>query len=194
MKRYKIKMKNDVIEEDSIMTLENHILGEINEAEAYHILRRLMAEDNNIKKRAEEIAKDHFSEIDSEDIAESVYSDLNFIDVHDLWDESGSTRYGYVDIDEHAWEMVEDVLDAFVEQMKKYQRLKMYPEAKSVCIGILKGLYRYEKQATNEFADWAVDVPKNFFDTIYDEWEKNQPVKEDVEKVDEFIKNELTEW
>ncbi|HMA82890.1 MAG TPA: hypothetical protein VKP59_01540 [Candidatus Thermoplasmatota archaeon] len=106
------------------MTLENHILGEINEAEAYHILRRLMAEDNNIKKRAEEIAKDHFSEIDSEDIAESVYSDLNFIDVHDLWDESGSTRYGYVDIDEHAWEMVKDVLDAFVEQMKKYQPVK----------------------------------------------------------------------
>jgi len=117
-------MKNDVIEEDSIMTLENHILGEINEAEAYHILRRLMAEDNNIKKRAEEIAKDHFSEIDSEDIAESVYSDLNFIDVHDLWDESGSTHYGYVDVTEHAWEMVKDVLDAFVEQMKKYQPVK----------------------------------------------------------------------
>lgn len=176
------------------MTKKNHILDEINEADAHYILKRLMTEDNNIKKRAEEIAKDHFCKIDSEDISENVFCNLNIIDVHDLWDESGSTRYGYVDVTEHAWEMVEEELDPFVEQMKKYQRLKMYPEAKLVCIGILKGLYQYEKHATNEFADWAVDTPKEFFDTIYEEWKKNQPVKKDVEEVDCIIKKELHDW
>lgn len=171
-----------------------HILDEINEVEAYQILRRLIKEDNNIKKRAEEIAKDFFSEIDSEDIAENVFCNLNLIDVHDLWDESGNTRYGYVDVNEHASEMVEEELDPFVEQMKKYQRLNMYPEAKFVCIGILKGLYQYEKHATNEFADWAVDEPKEFFDTIYEDWKKNHPVKRDIEEVDKIIKKELHDW
>lgn len=176
------------------MAKKKQILDEISEADAYSILNRLIDEDKELKERVEKIAKEHLSNVDSDDIAEDVFCELDSLDVHDLWDESGSTRDGYVDVDEHAWEMFEERLDLFVDQMKKYQRLKMFPEAKTYCIGILKGLYMFKKDATTEFSDWATDAPDDFSQSIYEEWKKNQPVKEDVTEVDTFMKKEFGDY
>lgn len=176
------------------MVKKNKILDEISEADAYHILQRLITEDKEIKKRSEEIAKEHFSQVDSGDVAEDLFCELDSIDVHDLWQESGSTYDGYVDVNEHAWEMFEDVLDPFVDEMKKYQRLNMDSEAKYFCIGILKGLYNYEKHSTNEFADWAEDAPKDFSERVYEEWKRKHSVKKNIVELDQFIKKELTDW
>lgn len=176
------------------MSKKKNILDEINEEDAYVILRKLISEDKDIKKRIEKIAIDHFSDVDNEDIAEQVFCELDRIDVHDLWDQSGSTRDGYVDPYERSWEMFEEQLEPFIDQMRKYLHLAMYPEAKQYCIGILKGLHSFEKNATTEFADWAEDAPKNYFEIVYEKWKEKHSIKEDIEEVDQLIKKELNDW
>ena len=176
------------------MVKKKNILDEINEEDAYVILMKLIGEDEEIKKRIEKIASDHFSDVDSDGIAEQVFDELDSIDVHDLWDQSGSTRDGYVDPVDLSWEMFEEQLEPFVDQMKKYLRLLMYPEAKQYCIGILKGLYAFEKNATTEFADWAIDSPKEYFEIVYDDWKKAHSIKDDIKEVDHLIRKELSDW
>jgi len=59
--------------------------------------------------------------------------------------------------------MFEDALESFIEELKKYKKLSMNKEAKTCCMGILKGIYQFEKESTSEFKDWAVDVPGECF-------------------------------
>lgn len=104
-------------------------------------------EDDDIKKRIEKIAFDYLSKVDIDEISQHVFDELNSLEVEELWNQSGSTRYGYVDPNERSWEMFEEQLEPFIDQMEKYQNLSMYTEAKRYCLGILKGIYKFKKVA-----------------------------------------------
>ena len=52
----------------------------------------------------------------------------------------------------------------------------------------------FEKNATTEFADWAEDAPKNYFEIVYEKWKEKHSIKEDIEEVDQLIKKELNDW
>jgi len=139
------------------------ILEEITADDALAILRILAEENKDIRKRIKQITREYLSEVDFEDVASDVYSALNSIEVEDLWNQSGRTRYGYVEPTEKAWEMFEEELEPFMEELRKYEKLCMNEEAKTYFMGILKGLYQFEKESTSEFSDWAVDDPEEYF-------------------------------
>ncbi|MCK4937846.1 MAG: hypothetical protein KAR85_04500 [Methanosarcinales archaeon] len=170
------------------------IFDEISANDAFAILKILAGKDEDILERIEQIAIEYLSGVDIDDIASQVYFNLDNIPVEDVWDRSGSTRNGYVDPTEMAWEMFETALEPFLEELKKYQKLSMYVEAKNYCIGILKGIYRFEKESTSEYKDWAVDAPAENFDWILDEWKKGQGNLNDIADVDDFIKKNFTDW
>lgn len=166
---------------------KTNILDQLTANDALIILKTIAKEDEKIEKRIKQLAKEYLSEIDLDSIAEEVYSDLNFLDVEELWDSSGSTRYGYIDPGERSWEMFEEVLEPFIDEFKKYQKLSMYKEAKIYCMAILKGIYQYEKESTSEFKDWAVDAPGEYFGSVLDEWKKGQKDTKDITEMDDFI-------
>lgn len=151
-----------------------NIFDEISADDALAILRLLAKEDPKVAKRIEQIAIEYLSGVDIEDIAFEVYFELDSIEVEEVWDRSGRTRNGYVEPTEMACQMFEEALEPFVEEMKKYQKLSMFVEAKNYCIGILKGICRFEKESTSEYKDWAVDAPAESFDWVLDEWKEGQ--------------------
>lgn len=106
-------------------------------------------------------------DVDVNEVADSLYEDLNFLDVRELWDSSGSTRYGYVEPDERAGEMIEEVLDSYFDDLKKYVKLSKNKEAMLFCKGMLKGLYKFDKESTAEFSDWVVEVVYEFIPMVY---------------------------
>ena len=109
---------------------KQNIFNIITPDDAFAILRTLAKEDKGIAKRIEQLAMEYLSDVDVEHVTDDVYSALDFIDVHDLWDRSGSTRDGYVDPSEMSWEMFEEALEPFLEELKKYRKLSMPAEAK----------------------------------------------------------------
>ena len=151
-----------------------NILDEISADDAFAILRRLAKEDPKVANRIEQFAIEYLSGVDIEDIAAQVYFDLDSIEVEEVWDRSGRTRNGYVEPTEMACQMFEDALDPFIEEMKKYQKLSMFAEAKEYCIGILRGIYKFEKESTSEYKDWTVDAPAECFGWVLDEWREGQ--------------------
>lgn len=170
------------------------ILNDISSKYAYEILTRLANEDANISERIKELALEYLVEVDSDDIAENVFYDLNHLQVEDVWDNSGGTRHGYVDPNELASEMFEEAIEPYVEEMRKCQKLLRHEEAKLHCQGILKGIYKFEKEATTEFKDWATDDPHTYFKQVFDEWKTENKNPEHLEEIQTFVKTNIHKW
>ena len=66
----------------------------------------------------------------------------------------------------------------------------MAKEAKLYCMGVLKGIYRYEMESKSEFKDWAEDVPGECFGYLLGEWRERTPDKDDIREMGEFIEKE----
>ncbi len=174
---------------------DKNILEQITPNDALAILKNLAKKDKDICKRIEQLAKEYLSEIDIDSIAEEVYSSLDFLDVEELWDSSGSTGYGeYIEPHERAFEMFEETIEPFIDEMKKYRKLLMFQEEKIYCMGILKGIYQYEKESTSDFSNWAEDVPGESFTDVLDEWKKKKKNPEDISEMDTFLKQNCPDW
>lgn len=170
------------------------ILNDISSKYAYEILTRLANEDANISERIKELALEYLVEVDPDDIAENVFYDLDHLQVEDVWDNSGGTRHGYVDPNELASEMFEEAIDPYVEEMRTCLTLLRYEEAALHCQGILKGIYKFEKEATTEFKDWATDDPHTYFIQVFDEWKKGNKNPEHLEEIQTFMKTNIHKW
>ena len=174
--------------------MKGDIFDAISSDDAFAILRRLSREDQEIAKRIEQIAIERLEGVDIDDIAFEVYYALDRIEVEEVWDRSGSTRDGYVDPTEMAWQIFEEALEPFCEELRKCQRLSLYAEAKKNCSGILEGIYKFEKESTSEYKDWAVDAPREYFEQVLKEWKSGQNSPEDVAEVEDFIEKNFAGW
>ncbi|MBC2699565.1 MAG: hypothetical protein HF975_15325 [ANME-2 cluster archaeon] len=174
--------------------MNKQVLDKVSTEHANEILKRLADEDAKISKRIEELALEYLMEVDPDGIAENVFCDLDILDVEDVWKNSGSTRYGYVDPYELAFEMFEEALEPYIDDLRKCQELSMDEKAKLHCMGILKGIDQFEREATTEFKDWAVDDPYENFIQVFEEWKNENMNPKNLEEMDEFIKINFPKW
>ena len=165
---------------------KQEIIDKINPLEALRILEILCRKNAEILKRTEELFLNRIREVDVEEIAEEVFSDIDFIDVEDLWDKSGSSRYGYTDPADAAWEMVEEVIEPHLKKMKRLRSLGMFHEEMRYCMGVISGLYQFESESSTEFKDWAVDIPGELADTILSEWKDSHKDSELLAAMESF--------
>ena len=172
----------------------HEIIDHLSPTDALSILRTLADSDEQLAKRIAEIATAHLSEVDPEEVAAVLYHELDALEVEEVWDRAGPTRHGYVDPGEAADQMIEEVIDPYLEELKKYQELDMNTEANRMCMGLLLGLHRFKHESTSEFKDWAPDAPNSFAWTVVDAWKAGAPSRADVKAVKTFIEEELFGW
>ena len=170
------------------------IIDHLSGSDALSILRILAGSDEELAARIVEIATTYLSGVDPEEVATLLYDDLNFLEVEEVWDRAGETRYGYVEPGEAADQMIEEVLKPFLDELAKYQKLGMNTEANRMCMGLLMGLYRFERDSVSEFKDWAPDAPIIFAETVVGAWKDGAPSQADVAAVKSFIEDELGRW
>lgn len=148
-------------------------IDDLERQQAICILKKLAWDDSSIASRIQAIIQQIDSAIDENQIADEVFMELDSIQVEDLWHKSGSTRYGYVEPCEKAFEMVEDVINPFSDKLKKYLSKSRWEEAKIFGIGIVRGLHNFEANSQSEFKDWAPDVVDTMVSNILDVWKNN---------------------
>jgi len=175
-------------------TINKQVLDKVGTEHANEILQRLADEDAKISKRIQELALECLTDVDPDGISEDIFYDLNILDVEDVWNNSGSTRYGYVDPYELAFEMFEEVLEPYIDDLRKCQKLSMDEKAKLHCMGILQGIDQFEREGTTEFKDWAVDAPHENFMQVFEEWKEENKNPKNLEEMDEFIKKNFPKW
>ena len=192
--------KNSLTAEE-VTTLSNdqmkEVLAEMSGDEALAIIRTLADEDSAIAERIVQIFYENLRDEEGgevEGVAADVFDELESLEVEELWEKSGSTRYGYVDPHEYAWDMIEERLSPFWEEMRKYQKLGLSAKAKNHCLGIMLGLRRFERDGKNEFKDWAADAPQGYIDRTFSKWKESEPKPEDIAEIQAIIRGGFAEW
>jgi hypothetical protein len=174
--------------------MKNKILDKVSGEEALIILRKIAANDPKSANQIEEEAERLLKRIHLEDVCEDIYSALDGIDVEELFDRSGASRYGYSSPEDMAVEMMEDELEPYNEHVFKFLELGMDKEAKHYCMGVLKGIYKYEQESKSEFKKWAADVAGECFEYILEEWKRRVNNKNDLKDMSNFMKKECSKW
>ena len=174
--------------------MKNDMFNKITPEEALGILKRISKTDNKIKRKIIDLAEDLFRNVNIEEICKNVYYALDGIDVHELWDRAGARSDGYTSPENMAVEMLEEALEPFHQELFRLFDLNMSQEAKLYCMGILKGIYRYEEDSGSEFKDWATDVPGECFGYLLSEWKKRCNNKKDEKEMKNFLSKECHNW
>ena len=165
------------------------LLDTITPDDALQILRTICAEDKEIAEKIERVANEYLRDVDIDQIAEDVKFELDGLEVEDLWDRSGPSREGYSEPGEMAYEMLEEELEPFLAQIRKYHKLAKPNEAKLYCMGLLKGISQYEKESKSEFKGWAGDGVGECLQWVFLEWEKGNQSTDDLKEMKRFMEN-----
>ncbi|MFH1549010.1 MAG: hypothetical protein ABIH04_00465 [Planctomycetota bacterium] len=169
-----------------MMMRKKDILAALSPEEALAVLNEL-AKEPQIRKKAEEVTLAMMEDVDIDSVAEEVFYQLDSIAVEDVWDNSGSTRDGYVEPGEYAWELFKDALKPFEKHLQKCRKLSLEKQAKLQCMGILKGIWRFESESKSEFKDWATDAPAGNSARVFDEWKKRSKNPKDIADIKSFM-------
>src|ERR1700680_1633813 len=134
------------------------------------------------------------AEIELDEIADDVFAVLDSIDVQDCWDRSGRSRDRYTAPDEAADEMIEEELQPFFGRIERYHEMGMPDQEATCCMGVLFGIYRYERESKSEFREWSVDIPGEFAGLLLDKWQKRNRATASINVVHTFIRERCPEW
>lgn len=181
-------------EKESTVSRETKLLDEYIQENPYEILSDLLDAMPDLRRKARESAERYIAAVEMDGVADSIFTSLKQIAAEDLYDSSGRTRYGYVDPGERADEMFLEVIEPYIEDMKRCLDLLRLEEAAKHCKGILLGLYRFEKEAFTEFQDWIPDTPKDCFENVLEIWTKQSPDPQTLADMDKFINKNCPEW
>jgi hypothetical protein len=151
--------------------------------EAARVLKDMLDDDPSLMKKAYDSAVKAAVDVDADAIMHKVFSRLDRLDMDDLSGRAGRTQHGYVEPSEAAWELFEEALDPFIDEMKRNQKRGLPAAAKAHCIGIVRGLWEYKDRSFSDFIDWVEDAPGEYVDTVVEEWKTGNPTDEDIAEV-----------
>ena len=132
-----------------------------------------------------------------EAVAEEVEDQLRALEPKDLGARTGRHEFGYTEPGEAAWQLMEEEVDPFLDEMQRHIDLGFEAEALEILKGILLGLYRLEGVGGWEFGNWAPDGPVELAGWAVDRWQKDvvERKKRDRPALPrEFISTRLSSW
>jgi hypothetical protein len=152
------------------------------------ILKILAARDERLAREIDAVAGELLGEVNVAGVAANVKDELESLDVDDIFDKSGARRDGYVDPGEAAFQMFEEALAPFLQDMERYRTLGLPEQASACCLGILQGIYDFDKDSSTQYKEWAVDAPEEYFGQVADAWENIYHGKPPLSKLESFVK------
>lgn len=158
-------------------TRQRSVLEHLKAEEAQDVLRRLLAAHPDLGAEAEKIARSLLGEVAFEAVAADVEHAVRARDLEDLNGRAGRHEWGYVEPTEAAWEILEETVEPFLDDMKRQIELGLEVEALEICKGVVLGLYRVEHGKRGELAEWAPDFPAEAAGGAIETWQRGNRTK-----------------
>ena len=143
------------------------------------ILRRLLGKKGEVADVVRAEMERCFTEVAPDAVAADVHVELERLDVEELWNRSGRSRYGYTHPAEAAWEMIEEVLEPHIDRIRDYHETGKKKECDRYTLGVLKGIYDFDKKSRTEFkSQTSPDDPMEGFCIVLEKWKELRPEKD----------------
>lgn len=170
------------------------VISRLTAEQALKIVERLGRQGGKIREAVLTEAMNVLTEADVDETADEVVAALESIDVQDCWDRSGSSRDGYTSPDEAAAEIFEQELEPFFAQVERYHEMGLPQQEAAYCMGVILGIYRYERESKSEFREWSADVPAECGGSLLDKWRGRNREKASINAMHDFIRARCPEW
>ena len=135
------------------------LLNQLQPADTVLVLQRLLAAHPELIAEAGKIAHSTLCEVSFESVATDVEDSIRQLNLDDLNGRAGRHSWGYTEPSEAAWELLQEAVDPFVEDLKRYLGLGLEEAAFEMCKGIVLGLYNCRDSGEGELLGWAEDFP-----------------------------------
>lgn len=172
----------------------NDVIKKLTPEQALEVVMRLSDKGDALGDAVVAEARNVLSEIDLHEIADDVFFVLDSVDAQDFWNRAGNSRDGYTSPDEAAVELIDEELQPFVDQARRYHDLGMIEQEATYCRGVILGIYRYAHESTSEFRNWAVDIPIDCAGALLTEWRERGQDSISIAAMDEFIRDRCPDW
>ena len=172
----------------------NDVIKKLTAEQAFEVVKRLSDKGGKIREAVLAEARNLLMAVDVDETADEVFCVLDSIDVQDCWDRSGRSHHGYTEPSEAAVELVEEELQPFYDQAKRYRELGMAEQETTYCMGVILGIYRYEHESKSQFREWCADVPIECAGYLLDKWREQNQDTAPAQAMDEFIRHRCPKW
>ena len=147
------------------------VVGSLSGEELLQVVRRLLRHHPELRPEVEEIARRLLGHVDVDEVAAQVVQALAGLRVASIQERTGFDGLGHLPAPEAAYELLEEAVEPFLDDMARQHRQGLRDAAARTCLGIIEGLSRYEREA-HEFGAWVPDGPGDLARTVLDEWTK----------------------
>jgi hypothetical protein len=141
------------------------------EAEAASVLRQLLARHAELRWEALGLVRSQLATVERAGVAEAVRDAMLAVSLDDIWDRSGARRDGYVEEVEAAWEVFEEALAPFSDEVVRMLEVGETDAARATVEGALVALHDLPRDHGNDSAlSRAEDFPGEAAGTLVDRW------------------------
>ena len=136
------------------------LIDRLHAKEARWLLRELLLRHPELRDEAADLAEKNLRQVKPEDVAHDVEAMIRILDLDDLNRRAGPTRWGYTDPSDAAWEILQDAIQPYLDDLRRYLEMGLEEPAVAVCSGIILGLYQVEEKHEAELVScYAPDFP-----------------------------------
>jgi hypothetical protein len=146
------------------------LLASMTEAEAAWVLRGLLVRHPELRDEARELLHGEIARSSRADVAVGVRGAVLGASLREVWDRAGAHAHGYVDEADAAWELCEEALEPFVDEMERLLGVGELVAARASFEGILLGLYGLPRVPEDGALSRAEDFPSEAALGLVDRW------------------------
>lgn len=147
------------------------VLSKVAASEAHAILRKLLERHPELCAEADALAAGLVTDVNPDDVADSVRDAMLSLDLDDLGGRAGRHSWGYTEPTEAAWELLQEAMDPFLNDLKRHIELGFEVSAVATCKGIVLGLYGTRGNAfevcprgfSRPFGSWRMEKLTHWF-------------------------------
>jgi hypothetical protein len=130
----------------------------LSQVEKAELLDALLTARPELRGQAEELATRRLSQVDPTGVADGVESALRFVEIDELNGRAGHRPgIGYLHPVDAAAEILDELLQPFLDDLQRHARLGMTVAATEVAVGILHGLYRCRDGGSESLLEYSPD-------------------------------------
>lgn len=150
-------------------------LGFCSDAEKASVLATLVNDEPEFGERAEAIARRILATVDVMVISDLITGTILELDTEDLANRAGPRRRGYVEPTDAAWQLLEEAIQPWIDDLRRRGRLGFHQAATDLAMAMTQALEAVEERADRIddclLRQWAPDFPSETMSWVQRELE-----------------------